>query len=137
MKKQKGYLVFDIGTGNARVAVMSVSGSVQTVEREDIVYATETLYPDSCYFSPQVLWKQVMKLAKRALSRSGDIDIIALTSTSQRQGIVLIDQNGDSFLGLPNIDNRGREWEESILNQEEIYSRTGRLPTALFSALKL
>lgn len=50
MKKQKGYLVFDIGTGNARVAVMSVSGSVQTVEREDIVYATETLYPDSCYF---------------------------------------------------------------------------------------
>ncbi|MCY7822170.1 FGGY family carbohydrate kinase, partial [Bacillus inaquosorum] len=75
--------------------------------------------------------------AKRALSRSHDIDIIGLTSTSQRQGIVLIDQNGDSFLGLPNIDNRGREWEESIPNQEEIYSCTGRLPTALFSALKL
>ncbi|MBY4604140.1 MULTISPECIES: FGGY-family carbohydrate kinase [Bacillus] len=137
MKKQKGYLVFDIGTGNARVAVVSVSGNVQTVEREDIVYSTDTLYPDSRYFSPQLLWKQVMKLAKRALSRSRDIDIIGLTSTSQRQGIVLIDQNGDSFLGLPNIDNRGREWEECIPNREEIYSRTGRLPTALFSALKL
>ncbi|WP_456279558.1 FGGY family carbohydrate kinase [Bacillus sp. K7] len=137
MTKQKGYLVFDIGTGNARVAVVSVSGRVQTVEREDIVYSTETLYPDSRYFSPQVLWEQVIKLAKRALSRSSNIDIIGLTSTSQRQGIVLIDQNGDSFLGLPNIDNRGREWEESIPNQEEIYSRTGRLPTALFSALKL
>lgn len=137
MTKQKGYLVFDIGTGNARVAVVSVSGRVQTVEREDIVYSTETLYPDSRYFSPQVLWEQVIKLAKRALSRSRNIDIIGLTSTSQRQGIVLIDQNGDSFLGLPNIDNRGREWEESIPNREEIYSRTGRLPTALFSALKL
>nr|WP_039074126.1 FGGY family carbohydrate kinase [Bacillus sp. MSP13] len=137
MTKQKGYLVFDIGTGNARVAVVSVSGRVQTVEREDIVYSTETLYPDSRYFSPQVLWEQVIKLAKRALSRSSKIDIIGLTSTSQRQGIVLIDQNGDSFLGLPNIDNRGREWEESIPNREEIYSRTGRLPTALFSALKL
>ncbi len=96
------------------------------------MYATETLYPDSRYFSPQVLWKQVMRLAKRALSRSHDIDIIGLTSTSQRQGIVLIDQNGDSFLGSLNIDNRGREWEESIPNQEEIYSRTGRLPTAFF-----
>ncbi|MCI4136990.1 FGGY family carbohydrate kinase [Bacillus vallismortis] len=137
MTKQKGYLVFDIGTGNARVAVVSVSGRVQTVEREDIVYSTETLYPDSRYFSPQVLWEQVIKLAKRALSRSSNIDIIGLTSTSQRQGIVLIDQNGDSFLGLPNIDNRGREWEESIPNQEEIYSRTGRFPAALFSALKL
>ena len=63
----------------------------------------ETLYPDSRYFSPRVLWKQVMNLAKRALSRSHDIDIIGLTSTSQRQGIVLIDQNGDSFLGLPSI----------------------------------
>ncbi|AUZ26662.1 sugar kinase [Bacillus subtilis] len=137
MKKQKGYLVFDIGTGNARVAVVSVSGIVQTVEREDIEYFTETLYPDSRYFSPQVLWKQVIRLAKRALSRSRDMDIIGLTSTSQRQGIVLVDQNGDSFLGLPNIDNRGREWEESIPNREEIYRRTGRLPTALFSALKL
>ncbi|MEI1421636.1 FGGY family carbohydrate kinase [Bacillus cabrialesii] len=137
MKKQKGYLVFDIGTGNARVAVVSVAGIVQTVEREDIEYSTETLYPDSRYFSPQVLWKQVIRLAKRALSRSRDIDIIGLTSTSQRQGIVLVDQNGDSFLGLPNIDNRGREWEEIIPNQEEIYRRTGRLPTALFSALKL
>ncbi|MED4613038.1 FGGY family carbohydrate kinase [Bacillus subtilis] len=137
MKKQKGYLVFDIGTGNARVAVVSVTGSVLTVEREDIEYSTETLYPDSRYFSPQVLWKQVMNLAKRALSRSCDIDIIGLTSTSQRQGIVLIDQNGNPFLGLPNIDNRGREWEASIPDREEIYSRTGRLPTALFSALKL
>lgn len=137
MKKQKGYLVFDIGTGNARVAVVSVTGSVLTVEREDIEYSTETLYPDSRYFSPQVLWKQVMNLAKRALSRSCDIDIIGLTSTSQRQGIVLIDQNGNPFLGLPNIDNRGREWEAGIPDWEEIYSSTGRLPTALFSALKL
>lgn len=137
MTKQKGYLVFDIGTGNARVAVVSVSGSVQTVEREDIVYTTEPLYPDSRYFSPQALWNQIMNLAKRAISRSHHIEIIGLTSTSQRQGIVLLDQNGESFLGLPNIDNRGREWEENIPNREEVYSRTGRLPTALFSALKL
>lgn len=132
MTKQKGYLVFDIGTGNARVAVVSVSGSVQTVEREDIVYTTEPLYPDSRYFSPQALWNQIMNLAKRAISRSHHIEIIGLTSTSQRQGIVLFDQNGESFLGLPNIDNRGREWEENIPNREEVYSRTGRLPTALF-----
>lgn len=88
MTKQKGYLVFDIGTGNARVAVVSVSGGVQTVEREDIVYTAEPLYPDSRYFSPQALWNQIMNLAKRAMSRSHHIEIIGLTSTSQRQGIV-------------------------------------------------
>lgn len=51
MTKQKGYLVFDIGTGNARVAVVSVSGSVQTVEREDIVYTTEPLPGQPLFFS--------------------------------------------------------------------------------------
>ncbi|WP_445429433.1 FGGY-family carbohydrate kinase [Bacillus atrophaeus] len=134
---QKGYLVFDIGTGNARVAIVGVSGKVHRIEREDIEYITEPLYPDSRYFSPQVLWEQVSGLAKRALAHSKAIDIIGITSTSQRQGIVLIDKKGTSFLGLPNIDNRGREWEEEIELKEEVYRRTGRLPTALFSALKL
>ncbi|MBT2575268.1 sugar kinase [Bacillus sp. ISL-51] len=137
MAKQKGYLVFDIGTGNARVAVVTAGGEVTAIEREDIEYVTDTLYPDSCYFSPEVLWRQISGMAKRAIAKSPDITLIGITSTSQRQGIVLINRDGRAFLGLPNIDNRGREWEDKIDVKEEVYRRTGRLPSALFSALKL
>ncbi|MDR6112128.1 sugar (pentulose or hexulose) kinase [Paenibacillus sp. SORGH_AS338] len=33
---QKAYLVFDIGTGNARVAVVDINGNVLSIERADI-----------------------------------------------------------------------------------------------------
>ncbi|SDM70818.1 autoinducer 2 (AI-2) kinase [Fictibacillus solisalsi] len=137
MSDKKGYLVFDIGTGNARVAVVSVNGEVLVIERDDIQYETESLYPDSRYFSPKRLWNQVVGLAKQALLKAAHIEIIGITSTSQRQGIVLLDDNGDPFLGLPNIDNRGREWEASITDRDQLFRLTGRLPSALFSGLKL
>ncbi|QNF30242.1 FGGY-family carbohydrate kinase [Metabacillus elymi] len=137
MTLKQGYLVFDIGTGNARVAIVATTGEVIAVEREDIQYETESLYPDSRYFSPDLLWKQLIFLAKNVITRAPYISIKAITSTSQRQGIVLQDRDGNSFIGLPNIDNRGREWERTLPDPEIIFKTTGRLPSALFSALKL
>lgn len=135
--KRQGYLVFDIGTGNARVAIVTTEGEVVRVEREDIRYEREPLYPDSCYFSPDELWSQAVRLAKKAVASVPDVAIQAITSTSQRQGVVLFNEAGQSMIGLPNIDNRGREWEKLLPNPELIYQTTGRLPSALFSALKL
>jgi autoinducer 2 (AI-2) kinase len=60
-----GYLVFDIGTGNARVAIITTSGEILALEREDIHYEIEPLYPDSRYFSPDLLWEQLVQLAKK------------------------------------------------------------------------
>ncbi|WP_066071734.1 FGGY-family carbohydrate kinase [Neobacillus soli] len=137
MPLQKGYLVFDVGTGNARVAIVGTNGQVLAIEREDITYEVESLYPDSHYFSPQKLWVQLLRISKKVLNKTDDVELLAITSTSQRQGIVLFDKNGDSLIGLPNLDNRGREWEQEISHPETIYQKTGRLPNALFSGLKL
>jgi autoinducer-2 kinase len=137
MAMQKGYLVFDVGTGNARVAIVGTDGQVIAIKREDVAYQVESLYPDSHYFSPHKLWEQVLALAKNVIKQAGDIELLAVTSTSQRQGIVLLDVFGDSFIGLPNLDNRGREWEQKIPNPEVVYEKAGRLPNALFSGLKL
>lgn len=137
MAEQKGYLVFDIGTGNARVAVVTAGGEVTALEREDIEYVTDPLYPDGRYFSPEGLWKQISAMARKVIGKSPHITLIGITSTSQRQGIVLINKDKKAFLGLPNIDNRGREWEDGIEAKEEVHQQTGRLPSALFSAMKL
>ncbi|WP_366572754.1 FGGY-family carbohydrate kinase [Bacillus velezensis] len=137
MAEQKGYLVFDIGTGNARVAVVTAGGEVTSLEREDIEYVTDPLYPDGRYFSPEGIWKQISAMARKVIAKSPHITLIGITSTSQRQGIVLINKDKKAFLGLPNIDNRGREWEDGIEAKEEVHQQTGRLPSALFSAMKL
>ncbi len=54
----------------------------------------------------------------------------AITATSQREGIVLLGKDGQPLTGLPNIDHRGREWENIMEDKSRIYQLTGRYPTS-------
>jgi autoinducer-2 kinase len=137
MEKQEAYMVIDIGTGNVRVAVVNKNGKVLGVQRADIRYVKDNKYPDALYFDANELWQQVSRLAKAALLSLPGIVIRAFTATSQREGIVLIGKNGESLIGLPNIDHRGREWENILTDKSSVYRLTGRYPTSLFSAFKL
>ena len=137
MKQQDAYIVIDIGTGNARVAVVRPDGRVLSVARDNVRYHKDELYPDALYFEPAVLWEQVSTLARQALAAAPGVQIKAITGTSQREGIVLIDHKGKSLIGLPNIDHRGREWEDLVPGKSRVYRLTGRYPSSLFSAFKL
>lgn len=137
MKQQDAYLVLDIGTGNVRSAIVNPSGKILGVARADIRYYRDELYPDAIYSRPDELWSQLGELTGEALKQAGTVNIKAATTTSQREGIVLIDQSGKAVIGLPNIDHRGREWEDKYPDKSRIYQLTGRYPTSLFSAYKL
>ena len=137
MKQQEAYMVLDIGTGNVRAAIVSPTGKIMGVARADIRYYRDELYPDSIYFKPQELLNQLKLLTREALQQAGPAKLIAATTTSQREGIVLIDQANNAVIGLPNIDHRGREWEDLHSDKSRIYQLTGRYPTSLFSAYKL
>jgi len=137
MTTKEAYIIIDIGTGNVRVAAAGINGEVLAVEREDIRYIRDDAYPDALYFDPEVLWQQVTGLARKVTDALPGITIRALTATSQREGIVLLGKNGKSLMGLPNIDHRGREWEDILPDKTIVYKLTGRYPTSLFSAFKL
>ena len=134
---RKAYLIIDIGTGNARVAVVTPDGDILGITRENVHYITDTKYEESIYFEPEVLWNQILSLSKVALAEAGDVDILAITATSQREGIVVLDEDGRSLLGMPNIDHRGRKWESNLVDKDKVYELSGRYPTSLFSAFKL
>jgi autoinducer 2 (AI-2) kinase len=134
---REGYIIIDVGTGNVRVAVADTNGAVLSVERDNVQYIKDELYPDAIYFDPAQLWQQITQLAVQALQRAPGITITAITATSQREGIVLVGLDGTPLIGLPNIDHRGREWENTITDKSNVYQLTGRYPTSLFSALKL
>ncbi|SKC11997.1 autoinducer 2 (AI-2) kinase [Sphingobacterium nematocida] len=131
------YLVVDIGTGNARVGVSTTDGDILSVKRENVNYLVDSKYEESIYFNPEELWRQIKRLSQEALKEAGDVIVKAVTATSQREGIVVIDDKGNSLLGMPNIDHRGRKWEDDLLDKEFVYNLSGRFPTSLFSALKL
>lgn len=137
MAVEDAYIVVDFGTGNLRVAVVSTQGRLLAASRKDITYYRDDHYPDSVFFKPDETWMQVISLCRDALKQSGRANIKAITAASQREGIVLLNAKGDAFMGMPNIDHRGRQWESIMKDKNRIYQLTGRYPTSLFSALKL
>lgn len=137
MTAKEAYIIIDIGTGNVRVAAASPNGTVLAVAREDIQYIRDDKYADALYFDANALWEQVTALAKQVTGKLPGVTVRAVTATSQREGIVLLDKNGESLVGLPNIDHRGREWEDLVPDKTVVYKLTGRYPTSLFSAFKL
>lgn len=137
MTFKQAYLIADIGTGNVRVAVADTTGTILGVASADMRYEKDHNYPESIFFDADALWNTIKNLAKSVIAQAGSIAITAITATSQREGIVALGKNGESLIGMPNIDHRGREWEEIAPDKHDIYLLTGRYPTSLFSALKL
>lgn len=137
MTNEKGYLIIDIGTGNVRVAITNEAGKVLHLERDNVRYIKDHLYPDAVYFKPDELWEQILSMAQKAVQLVPGVTIGAITASSQREGIVLLDSAGKSLIGLSNHDHRGREWEDLIEDKNFVYSLTGRFPTSLFSAFKV
>ena len=137
MTKNNAYLIIDIGTGNARVALVRPDGEILRIKRENVHYEIDSNFDDAIYFSPEVLWEQIKRLIAEVLVDTAEFRVKAITATSQREGIVLIDAQGNSFIGMPNIDHRGRKWEKDLQQKDLVYELAGRYPTSLFSAFKL
>lgn len=137
MEKRDAYLIVDFGTGNLRAAVVAATGEPLGLSTEDIVYHRDKNYQDSIYFDPEEVWQRILWLSKNALEKAGEVRVRAITATSQREGIVVLDTRGQSVVGMPNIDHRGRAREAAISDKDFIYQKTGRYPTSLFSALKV
>lgn len=137
MAVQQGYLIIDIGTGNVRVAVTDQAGSVLALERDTMLYVKDESYPDALHFDPHELWGRIQAMTRKALQQLPDVSILAITASSQREGIVLLDAAGNSLIGLSNHDHRGREWEDMIEDKHHVYALTGRYPSSLFSAFKV
>ncbi|WP_052400725.1 FGGY-family carbohydrate kinase [Oceanobacillus jeddahense] len=134
---QKGYLILDIGTGNARVGITTIDGKLISLQTADVQYHKDSDFPDAVSFHTEGMLKDIRNMIQTVLEESRDIEITAILSTSQREGIVLIDKEGKSIIGFPNVDNRGREWEEEITEFDTVYQKAGRWPVTVFSALKL
>lgn len=131
---QKGYLIIDVGTGNTRAAVVTNDGDIISESRLNTEYIYEDA--DACHFVPQELWKAILQVSKDAVKDAPGVTIKAVSATSTRQGIVLIDEKGNALAGLPNIDNRGH-YLEGLIDNSLIYKLTGRWAVRYFSAYKL
>lgn len=136
--KENAYLIIDIGTGNLRTCVVSAHGCVLCDRTQPTPIHADLKYPSANYFKPKEYWDiirdQIRSLIKEC---SGRVALRAITATSIREGIVLLNRDGTAITGFPNGDNRGAEWISRIPNKEAIYHKCGHWVTTTFSATKL
>lgn len=133
----KHYLIIDIGTGNSRVALTDAQHNIIDLETVENRYHRDSLYQDAQYFSADY-WKKIyLSLCKDIIKRNPSAHIDAITSSGARQSFVVLDKQGKELIGLPNIDNRGKQYMSEIKNKKTIYHKSGRWVTEDFGAGKL
>lgn len=133
----KNYLIYDLGTGNSRVALVNSEDEIISVRNVENKYYVDYKYEDAQYFKPDE-WKQkLFDATMEILKENAGIKIDAISAAGARQSIVVLDNKLKAIYGLPNIDNRGRKWVKKISGSEEIYERTGKWLTEDFPAAKL
>jgi len=132
-----GYLVIDIGTGNIKAGVYLSNGDISSSFSCEAVYTNDERDKDAHSFDPRHMWEQICDAARKVIFQSPDVSIRAVVPISARHGIVLLDKEGEPFLGLPNIDNRGACFEGNVPGEANAYDIAGRSPARYFAAYKL
>ena len=133
----KHYLMFDLGTGNTRAAIVRSDGRILGIRTITNTYLRDPLYEDAQYFLPPDWERKMLDIADELVSEHPDIRIDAVSSSAARQTVILLDREGKAFYALPNIDNRGREYMDRISEKAEVYRVSGKWATEDFCAAKL
>ncbi|MCR5576328.1 MAG: carbohydrate kinase [Oscillospiraceae bacterium] len=131
------YLLIDLGTGSTRAALVTDRGDMLAVRSFLNRYYRDDAYPDAQYFLPEEWETELLRCCRELHAEHPDAHVRLVSAAGARQSIVLLDREGRVFYGLPNIDNRGREFMSGIKEPEKIYERSGKWVTEDFCAAKL
>ncbi len=135
-------LAIDAGSSGCRALVFHLDGRPASSAYQKWGYDTLTeVSPLTREFDAAALWQIVCQLVRTALGQSGADarDVIAVAATSQRQGVVFLDENGSELYAGPNTDLRALV--EGLYIDGEMGDRilriTGHSPSFMFTPAKL
>lgn len=141
MKKQY-ILVLDAGTGAGRCNIFDLNGNLAGSAYKEWYYILPVKdNSDIREFDPEEFWNILCEIIKEAMLSSGikPEEIICVTSTSQREGIVLLNKDDREIYAGPNLDFRGNKEAEMLVKNfgEEIYNISGHWPHDIFAPSRL
>ena len=126
-------LAIDAGTGSVRAVLFDTLGNQISLGQREWTHLEEPGVANSMSFDFDTNWVLVCECIQEAI-KSANIDakeILALSATSMREGIVLYDAQGKELWGVANVDARAdkevhylKEHFEGI--EEEFYAQSGQ-----------
>ncbi len=104
----KYLMTIDAGTGSIRAVIFDTFGKQISIGQIEWEHLPEENVPNSMNFDYKKNWLLIVKCIKKALkvaTLTGK-DIVAVTASSMREGIVLYDKNGKEIFAVANVDAR-------------------------------
>ena len=126
-------LAIDAGTGSVRAVLFDTQGEQIAVSQSEWTHLEEEGVPHSMNFDFEKNWDLILSCIKDVIEKSAvnPEDILALSATSMREGIVLYDRDGKELWAVANVDARASQ-EVKFLKEnfegieEEFYQLSGQ-----------
>ena len=129
----KYLLAIDAGTGSVRAVIFDTNGKQISVGQKEWTHLEEEGVQNSMSFDFKNNWNLVIDCIKEALleAKIDASDILALSSSSMREGIILYDKDGNELWGVANVDARASDEvkylkENFIEIEEKFYEISGQ-----------
>ena len=126
-------MAIDAGTGSIRVVIFDTNGNQISMSQKEWTHLEEEGVPNSMSFDFKNNWNLVKHCINEAISEAkiNSKDILALSSTSMREGIVLYDNDGNELWAVANVDARAsnevKYLKENFENiEQEFYEISGQ-----------
>ena len=126
-------MAIDAGTGSIRAVIFDTKGNQISMAQTEWTHLEEEGVANSMSFDFEKNWLLACGVIKESLA-CGNIDandILALSATSMREGIVLYDKEGNELWGVANVDARAdkevKYLKENFAGvEEEFYALSGQ-----------
>ena len=101
-------LALDAGTGSCRAVVFDESGGQITMAQREWTHLGLDGVPGSQVFDTDANWRLIAECVRQVLGADGieASAILAVSTTSMREGMVLYDKDGSEIWACPNVDSR-------------------------------
>ena len=122
-------MTIDAGTGSVRAVIFDEAGRQISVGQQEWEHLPEAGVPDSMNFDFRKNWEITSGCIREAIDKAGIAaeEILAVTASSMREGIVLYDAEGRELWGVANVDARAsievKELKERFPGIEEKFYR--------------
>jgi autoinducer 2 (AI-2) kinase len=129
----KYLMAIDAGTGSVRAVIFDTKGNQISVGQREWTHLEEEGVLNSMSFDFQTNWNLTLDCIKEAITKAkiDSDDILALSSTSMREGIILYDEFGTELWGVANVDARAANEVKYLKDnfegiEEKFYQNSGQ-----------
>jgi autoinducer 2 (AI-2) kinase len=104
-------LAVDLGTGSCRAVVFDLTGRQVAIGQREWSHPALPGVPGSQVFDTDRNWGLICACIRETIAGSGGRpdEIVAVSSASMREGMVLYDRAGQEIWACPNVDSRASE----------------------------